>query len=160
MENAAKALGIAASVMIGVLLLVVLVIAYNQFIQIPRKNELKTKTEQVAEFNKKYDAYNKKNMKYNKLKSLCNMVIDNNEAYADVPEYQIEVYVNFEEGTNSFSINSENGAEKYIIFKNNMDSNPDYETMKKNSTYTWRNAEYNGTNGRISKIIIDGHTND
>ena len=61
MENAAKALGMAASVLIGLLLIVLLVFGYNQLTQIPKQKEANLKAEQVAEFNKKYDAYNKKN---------------------------------------------------------------------------------------------------
>ena len=86
------------------------------------------------------------------------MVIDNNEKYADVPEYQIEVDVTFDDetGINSFSIKN-NDSSQYNDFMKNVDGDSeDYAGMKKNSTYTWINAEYNGTNGRISKIELKG----
>ena len=41
------------------------------------------------------------------------MVIDNNEKYADVPEYQIEVDVTFDDetGINSFSIKNNDSSQ-------------------------------------------------
>ena len=161
MENAAKALGIAASVMIGVLLAVMLVMAYNKFTEIPKRNEQNAKTEQASEYNQRFTAYNKKNMKGNKLISLCNMIVDNNIKYKDIPDLQIEISVNMQDsdgnhkGEASFKISKEdNGASLYGDDYKSIRSN--YEEQMKKWTYSWDSAEFNNRDGRISKIIIKG----
>lgn len=161
MENAAKALGIAASVMIGVLLAVMLVMAYNKFTEIPKRNEQNAKTEQASEYNQRFTAYNKKNMTGNKLISLCNMIVDNNIKYKDIPDLQIEISVDMQDpdgnhkGEASFKISKEdNGATLYGDAYKSIRSN--YEEKMKKWTYSWDSAEYNNRDGRISKIIIKG----
>lgn len=163
MENAAKALGIAASVMIGVLLAVMLVMAYNKFTEIPKRNEQNAKTEQASEYNQRFTAYNKKNMKGNKLISLCNMIVDNNIKYKDIPDLQIEISVNMydsegDQGVASFKISKEdNGASLYGDNYKSVKSI--YEEQMKKWTYSWDSAEFNNRDGRISKIIIKGYGN-
>lgn len=143
MENASKALSMVASVLIGVLLLALLIFAYYRFVQIPKQEEEDAKLEQTAEFNKRYDAYNKENLKGNKLISLLNMAEDNNRKYVDVPGYQIDITVNGNEGF---------GLQTYIKNKNNSDA--DLRPSIKSKTYKCTEVEYGGTDGRISKMTF------
>lgn len=143
MENASKALSMAASVLIGVLLVSLLIFAYYRFVQIPKQEEKNAKLEQTAEFNKKYEAYNKPNLKGNKLISLLNMIEDNNKTYSDVSEYQIDITVNGNEGF---------GLQTYIKNKNNSDA--DLRARIKSKTYKCTEVEY-GSNGRIKNMTFE-----
>ncbi len=139
MENASKALSIAASVLIAVLLIVLLIFAFYKFTEIPRQREQQKKTQEVAEFNKKYDSFNQRELKGIKMISLLNMVNDNNITYA---------------GTEGFLISIEiDGTPNY---QNNLigsDVNDARNTIK-SKTFSCTNVEYNGTDGRISKMIF------
>lgn len=139
MENASKALSMAASILIGLLLLALLIYAYYQFVQIPKQEETIAKTEQTAEFNQKYMAYAKNTLKGNKLVSLLNMAIDNNETYEDVDGYQIKIEIT----------GSKNFMQQYKENRNNASSELNRENIK-NNTYEFVRAEYGGTDGRIS----------
>ena len=143
MENASKALSMAASVLIGVLLVALLIFAYYRFVQIPKREEKNAMLEQTAEFNKKYEAYNRKNLKGNKLISLFNMIEDNNKTYKDVPEYQIDITVYGNEGF---------GLDYYI--KNKNDATIDLREKIKSTTYNCTSVEY-GSNGRIKKMSFE-----
>lgn len=144
MENASKALSIAASVLIGVLLVALLVFAYYQFVEIPRQEEANAKTEQTAEFNKKYVAYNKQNLKGNKLISLLNMAIDNNITYEEIEEYQITIEVSGKGVNGSFNTN----PNSYRGNENTMRENI------KNRTYRCTGIEYH-SNGRIALMTFN-----
>lgn len=144
MENASKALSMAASVLIGVLLVALLIFAYYRFVQIPKQEEKNAMLEQTAEFNKKYEAYNRQNLKGNKLISLLNMAEDNNKKYVDVPGYQIDITVNGNEGF---------GLQTYIKNKNNGEA--DIRAKVKSKTYKCTGVEYGGTDGRINKMTFE-----
>lgn len=135
MENASKALSMAASVLIGVLLVALLIFAYHQFVQIPKQEEKNAKLEQVAEFNKKYEAYNKTNLKGNKLISLINMANDNNKTYSDVPEYQINIDVKWKSEANAYEDEEE------------------YRASIKSKKFECAGVDY-GSNGRIKKMTF------
>ena len=59
MENATKALEMAGSVLIGVLIIGCIVYAYSQLSAIKRDEQTSERVEQAADFNKDYDAYNR-----------------------------------------------------------------------------------------------------
>lgn len=149
MENAAKALRIAAGVIIGVLLVALLWYMYHQFVEIPRQEEENAKEEQMVEFNKKYMAYDKQNLKGNKIISLMNMAIDNNVKYSDVQEYQIEIEIKAQ------------GPISYIdldYYKGKKASSTDYQAFIdeiKNKFYKCTGVETKGPNGRISKMTFE-----
>lgn len=63
MENASKALLIAGGVLIAILIVSVLVVTLNIVNSNQRTREKALATEQLAEFNQKYEAYNKKALK-------------------------------------------------------------------------------------------------
>ena len=73
MENASKALLIAGGVLIAILIVSVLVVTLNivNSNQITREKALAT--EQLAEFNQKYEAYNKKALRGTDIITLKNM---------------------------------------------------------------------------------------
>ena len=62
MENASKALTIAASTLLGVMILVVIVYFFNNISAWPKQQDDMETAEQIAKFNKEYEVYDKKMM--------------------------------------------------------------------------------------------------
>ena len=117
MENAAKALGIAASVMIGVLLAVMLVMAYNKFTEIPKRNEQNAKTEQASEYNQRFTAYNKKNMKGNKISKEYNGASLYGDDYKSIRSNYEEQMKKWTYSWDSAEFNNRDGRISKIIIK-------------------------------------------
>ena len=88
MENASKALLIAGGVLIAILIVSVLVVTLNIVNSNQRTREKALATEQLAEFNQKYEAYNKKALRGTDIITLMKMAIENNNKMevADVGE--------------------------------------------------------------------------
>ena len=81
MENAAKALEIAAGVLIGVLLMALIVYFFKSAGEWPQQEEDMASVEQVAKFNLEYEVYNKKGMYGVDVISCLNKAKDNNDKY-------------------------------------------------------------------------------
>lgn len=81
MENAAKALEIAAGVLIGVLLMALIVYFFKSAGEWPQQEEDMASVEQIAKFNLEYEVYNKKGMYGVDVISCLNKAKDNNDKY-------------------------------------------------------------------------------
>lgn len=88
MENASKALLIAGGVLIAILIVSVLVVTLNIVNSNQKTREKALATEQLAEFNQKYESYNKKALRGTDIITLMKMAIENNNKMevADVGE--------------------------------------------------------------------------
>lgn len=94
MENATKALEMAGSVLIGVLILGCLVFAYTRMKELKNVEHKSEVTEQASDFNKDYEAYNRNNLYGSDLFSLANKIEDYNKQEADGKTYgRIEMKV-------------------------------------------------------------------
>ena len=111
MENAAKALIIGGSVLIGIVVISLLVIFYDDIKSVMRTKSDVNLTEQIAEFNMQYDEYNR-DLYGTELFSLANKVVDYNNRYNNDNGYkELELKVRF--NYNVMWIGT--GNEKYII---------------------------------------------
>lgn len=81
MENATKALEIAGSVLLGVLILGLLVFEYRKISNLKKVEEDVKVSQQSEDFNKKFEAYNR-NLYGSELLSLANQIQDYNYRYA------------------------------------------------------------------------------
>lgn len=90
MENASKALLMAAGMFLAVLIISLLVALYNQISDYYNQQHEFTVMEQAQEFNAKFEAYNKDNLIGIDLLSFMNMVIDynTNQSYQDGTNYE------------------------------------------------------------------------
>ena len=98
MENMTKALEIAASVLIGVLILSLLVFGYNQIREqknIEQKNE---RASQLSKFNINFESYAKDTVYGSEILSLANEVINYNERNAVDGFQEIELEVKISTG--------------------------------------------------------------
>lgn len=78
MENASKALIMAGSVLIALLIIGALVLMFNSLSSYQKTNNESTTTAQTAEFNKQFETYNREDVRGSDLYSLLNKVIDYN----------------------------------------------------------------------------------
>lgn len=96
MENASKALIMAGSVLIAIMIISILVMAYNNLTEtMNAKNDEQT-IEQVIEFNKQYDVYYRDNLYGSDILSLANKVEDYNERQSKEQGYaKLDIEVTF-----------------------------------------------------------------
>ena len=87
MENATKALEMAGSVLIGVLLLGCILFAYSQMSELKDTEHKSEVAEQAKDFNQDYEAYNRNNLYGSDMFSLSNMIEDYNKKEADGKAY-------------------------------------------------------------------------
>lgn len=87
MENATKALEMAGSVLIGVLILGCIVYAYSRLTEIKKEEQTSERIEQSTDFNKDYDAYNRDDLYGSDIFSVANMVKNYNVKEADTKDY-------------------------------------------------------------------------
>lgn len=83
MENAAKALEMAAGVLIGVLLMAVIAYFFSNIGDWPQQDDEIATAEQLAKFNLEYEVYEKKGMYGVDVISCLNKAQSNNEKYAE-----------------------------------------------------------------------------
>ena len=115
MENASKALLIAGGVLIAILIVSVLVVTLNIVNSNQKTREKALATEQLAEFNQKYEAYNKKALRGTDIITLMKMAIENNnnmEATQKGQQYFINVILKLkkEYKRTEITINKAGGA--------------------------------------------------
>ncbi len=84
MENASKALIMAASVLIAIIIIGALVLMFNNLNNYQQTNTQGDRDAQVVEFNNQYETYNRKNVRGSDLYSLLNRVVDYNRRKSEV----------------------------------------------------------------------------
>ena len=78
MENATKALLIAAGVLIGIIILSMLLLGYNQISNYYQQQSDNLSLRQIVELNKKFTNYDGKTIRGNEMLSVINSVVDYN----------------------------------------------------------------------------------
>lgn len=109
MDNISKALLMAAGILIAIMLVSLLIFAWNQMSGYYSEQHNSKIVEQIAEFNTKFENYNGQTIRGNELISIMNMIIDYNNSDSDMEGYdRIVIEVNlkgYQNGT-SFKYDS------------------------------------------------------
>ena len=79
MENASKALVMAGSILIGLLVLGALILLFNNLSSYQNADIQNTRQAQVVEFNNEFTTYIREDVRGNELYSLLNRIIDYNK---------------------------------------------------------------------------------
>lgn len=87
MENATKALEMAAGVLIALLIIGLLAYAYNNLSDEKKIEQSSESAMQASEFNKSYEAFNKSGLYGSEILSLANKIVDYNEKEASQKGY-------------------------------------------------------------------------
>ena len=104
MENATKALLIAAGILMLVMILSLLVIAYNNTSNFFQSEHENTVIEQLERFNNQFDNYSESTVRGNEMLSIINKVIDYNSLQAENEGYE-EITLTIKKMDNSDVIN-------------------------------------------------------
>lgn len=133
MENASKALIIAGGILLTMLILALVMYVVSSMGDMADSQDRKTLVNQIEEFNKSYEAYNKNRMYGTDVITVSNKAKDNNKRYADDSNYHVEV-VALDENNN------------VILIENNHDF--------KISVFKCIGVEYNQETGIIKKMTF------
>ena len=87
MENASKALQIAAGMLIAILILGLIVFVYGKVSNLKKTEDIVNSEKTVADFNKQFEIYNKSGLYGTELLSLANKIVDYNEKYKESDGY-------------------------------------------------------------------------
>ena len=123
MENASKALVIAGSILIGMIVISIFYFAFEQSGRLVGEVDEDTLQEEIKAFNNGFEAYNKKLMYGIDIISVLNKAIDNNKKYdvsGDERDYFVDIEITvYDKGT--IQGNDQNGGPKklptYILRK-------------------------------------------
>ena len=78
MENASKALVMAGSVLIALMIIGALILMFNNLFSYQQINQTDKRTDQTIEFNNQFETYNREEVRGSELYSLLNRAIDYN----------------------------------------------------------------------------------
>lgn len=128
MENASKALIMAASVLIALMIIVALLLMFNNLTNYQNTGTQNTREAQIIEFNNQFVTYNKEKVRGSELYSLLNRVIDYNkrktsEGTAEGKEIAYEpMEITFTMDNSKLSADGTNrlfkGSNRYTVNKN------------------------------------------
>ncbi len=152
MENATKALEIAGSVLLGVLILGLLVFEYRKISNLKKVEEDVKVSQQSEDFNKKFEAYNR-NLYGSELLSLANQIQDYNYRYAGekTSQYEnqgyqkVEVTIEIKTATNRLAAGTcdlSHFLDVYNVLAR------DIEKMNKNCKYKNKSISYWANSGK------------
>jgi len=115
MENASKALLIAAGVMLAIMLLSVIFIFGNQMAAYFSEKHDAKMIEQLVEFNNKFQNYNGEVIRGNELVSIMNRIVDYNNYQSDMVGYErIKITINLQNHQNELKYRNEAGGNTLI----------------------------------------------
>lgn len=135
MENASKALIIAGSVLIALVVISLLVMFYDNITETMNAKEKVDMTEQIVEFNKQYDVYYRNNLYGSDILSLSNKVKDYNEREAGAEGYQkLNMTVEF---TSKTSIRQDGKDLTTVIYKGDVWNSSTLQDLIENETTGW-----------------------
>lgn len=150
MENASKALIIAGEILIAILILGLLVYGYNNLSYFSKEQETEKQKEQLAEFNREYESYNKKLLRGVEVISLMNKVISANKKYENEEYYKISVEIQILENieVNGKVLNAGTYNEQY--YNSKIVNDEEIFTELKRRIFDCTDIKYNTNSGRIN----------
>lgn len=152
MENASKALIMAGSVLLSVLIISALVLLFNQIGAFKRSEVSEKDIEKLAEYTKQIETF-KRDLYGSELLSLCNLIEDYNARQADLGYDKIQVNVTLNNAIEKLTVD-ENGREvsgaKASISKSYNSSKQlvtDFNKLQDEVNY-YKNKKYKNDNGK------------
>lgn len=151
MENATKALIIAGGMLIAMLIVGLLTFGYTQLRLLQQENVEEEERQQVVEFNKRFEAYNKKVVRGYQMISLANLVYDTNSRYTEDDGYKkVTIIVN---GLSSQDAEDEDLVNYIQTYYDTMTSNE--KNAFKQLYFECTGVEYDNRNSRVAKMTFN-----
>lgn len=157
MENATKALEMAASVLIGMLIIGLIVFAYTQLSDLKQTEENAKAVEQAKDFNQDYEVYNREGVYGSELLSLANKVVDYNTRTSSDGYTNIKLTIKFKSLPQNMNNNQYNSTYKFSLEMTGEELVASYEKLSKDitqkgSTSLTSDVAVNGA--RVTKKIV------
>ncbi len=155
MENASKALIIAAGVLIGILVLSLAVFLFMDFGARSKDIYAQVELNQLTQYNSQYTVYNgRSDITIYDIITLCNLAKENNDTYKEYTNFESEykVIINLS-GTNFNYLNAQDLSteekQKLISEYNGVESNGELTNQFKCEGIT-----FHDTGGKVNKVTI------
>lgn len=151
MENASKALIMAAGVLIGILMLSLMIYLFIDFGQKSKDIHDQITANQLTQFNAQFNIYSDRDdITIYEIVTVARLAHENNITNSENPEYQIKVFLKDSvSGGGTKRLDEEGNFEENYIKK--------YNNMKEGELefkFKCKNVEYWETNGRIKEVIF------
>ncbi len=144
MENASKALIIAGGILIAMMIVGLLTFGYTQIRNYQRAEADTERQQEVLEFNKRFEGYNRRSVRGYQLISLSNLVTDTNTRFTDEEGYKpVSVTV---DGLSSETATNED-LNAYLADYDTWDS--DTKNEFKQRYYECDDVQYDALNSRV-----------
>lgn len=164
MENASKAIIMAGSILIAVVIIGMVIYMFSSSGKLFGEEINIEKTEQLVLFNNEYESYNRKLLRGTDVISIINKAISNNTKYgikgSNEPNYFMQVEFEMKEalvytqtGT-SDNVNFEVGQRYNITSFNNIKNNVEAFTDFKRRIFDCEELKYNRKTGRVNYIFF------
>ena len=157
MENASKALMMAGSVLLSVLIITALVFLYNNVIDLKRTESLSEETKKLYEYNKKIEMFNKQGLYGSEILSLSNLIEDYNRTQNELKEYnEIKLQIEIKEMPSAYYFKERKYRDYKCLNEKVNQLNDDInilKTTKLNQLYNNRKIEIILRNGGISVYL-------
>jgi oligoendopeptidase F len=158
MENASKALIMAGGILIAILILAILTYVWNSVGFFSTTVEEQKKLEQIAEFNKEYESYQRKILRGTDIATIINKIEDNNKRYPEAQIiWQFELVQDLTNNSNVLVLSkgkyvSTNSANKTAYF--NVYYNQESFKKLKELYFMCTKVEYSNQTGKVNKMIF------
>lgn len=130
MENATKALTMAGSVLIAIMVIALIYMLVNKISETEEQDEMQLKAEQTAEFNKEFESYEKKLMRGTELITVINKAINNNNRYDNSEKVNdIDVQFTLKTPVTSVTVKVSKGVPKKKDEKTEFESDKVYKLI-------------------------------
>lgn len=94
MENASKALIMAAGVLLGIIIISMGVYLFSKAAAIPEEYNSKLEKDRLAAFNEKFEVYNREDVSAQDIVTVVNLAVQNNRKYSTAEiDYYIKIYL-------------------------------------------------------------------
>lgn len=115
MENASKALLIAAGILIGLILITMIIYGYDQISNYYNTKEQVKVLEQLSDFNEQYEPYNRDDVRGSDILSLINKIIDYNTINEGEEKIEISITIPDDDTAKLFYYNYNKNKDVVLI---------------------------------------------
>lgn len=166
MENASKALIMAGGIFLAIVLITFGVYVYSSLHDLAETQDKKNQQQQLADFNKSYEAYNRSLMYGTELITVMNKANDNNKMYNYDEDFEITINFRFVEkfvyvynvGTGKRVKSGEFKTGFYYNnknYENEIKGNPETFNDFKRRLFKCQSVAYNEETGRIKSMTFE-----
>lgn len=130
MENATKALGMAAGVLIAIMVIALIYTLVSEISETQNQDELLLKAEQAAKFNQAYESYEKSLLRGTELITVINKAISNNVKYEDQDKiYDVNIRFTLRTPVTKVTVQVKNGETKKTKEETELEEDLTYELV-------------------------------